>query len=168
MHSWLTADYHFFHNAIISYCKRPFKTVEEMNKTIINNHNEVVGDDDIVYFLGDFCLGNVNRFLECKNQLKGNFVFIKGNHDRINFQKQWLECAFIQFGGLNIKLVHNPKFEEGELTFCGHVHEKWRITQNIAKPNTYAFNVGVDAHGFKPIRLDVAVRMFLKEKYKKK
>ena len=36
---------------------RPFKDVEHMNETLIANWNRVVGPDNIVFHLGDFCLG---------------------------------------------------------------------------------------------------------------
>jgi len=54
MNYWWTSDYHFSHFNIIRYCNRPFKTVEEMNETIIRKHNERVKPKDTVFFLGDF------------------------------------------------------------------------------------------------------------------
>lgn len=35
--------------------RRPFATVEEMDRTLIENWNARVTDDDQVYILGDFC-----------------------------------------------------------------------------------------------------------------
>ena len=54
MNYWWASDYHFSHANIITYCNRPFKTVEEMNETIIERHNERVNPEDTVFFLGDF------------------------------------------------------------------------------------------------------------------
>ncbi len=34
MKIFITADHHFHHKNIIEYCKRPFKTVEELEKRI--------------------------------------------------------------------------------------------------------------------------------------
>lgn len=48
---------HFNHTNIIRFCSRPFKDVEHMNETLIANWNRVVGPDNIVFHLGDFCLG---------------------------------------------------------------------------------------------------------------
>lgn len=50
---YYTADQHFGHSNIIRFCERPFSTVEEMDEVLINNWNETVSDNDIVYILGD-------------------------------------------------------------------------------------------------------------------
>ena len=39
---WFTADFHLGHKNIIRYCNRPFDTVEEMNRTIIERLNSLV------------------------------------------------------------------------------------------------------------------------------
>ena len=54
---FFTSDTHFNHTNIIRFCSRPFKDVAHMNETIISNWNRVVGSGDIVFHLGDFCLG---------------------------------------------------------------------------------------------------------------
>ena len=46
---FFTSDMHFNHTNIIKYCRRPFKTVGEMNEKLINNWNSIVKYDDIVF-----------------------------------------------------------------------------------------------------------------------
>ena len=53
---FFTADEHFGHKNIIKYCNRPFKTVEEMDAVIIENHNKTVTNQDTVVHAGDFTL----------------------------------------------------------------------------------------------------------------
>ena len=50
-----TSDTHFFHDSLLGtnkFAPRPFNNVNEMNQTIINNWNDKVGENDIVYHLG--------------------------------------------------------------------------------------------------------------------
>jgi calcineurin-like phosphoesterase family protein len=54
---WFTADFHLGHKNIIRYCNRPFDTVEEMNRPIIERLKSLVKPNDILYFLGGFCIG---------------------------------------------------------------------------------------------------------------
>lgn len=78
---FIIADTHLNHRNIIQYCDRPFSSVEEMNKTIINNWNSVVGKYDIVYVLGDFALCGKDKIIELGNLLNGRKRLILGNHD---------------------------------------------------------------------------------------
>ena len=56
---YFISDTHFYHKSIIPYCKRPFASIEEMNKKLIDNWNYTINDDDTIYFLGDFSFGNL-------------------------------------------------------------------------------------------------------------
>lgn len=42
MKIFITADPHFYHKNIIEYCKRPFKTVGEMDKKGKNWHKNMI------------------------------------------------------------------------------------------------------------------------------
>ena len=105
MKKWFIADT-LFHANIIKYTGRPFATVEEMDRALIENWNKCVGDDDQVFFLGDFGLGDVEYLQSICAQL-GNRVWIRGNHDanptrmnRIGFSVV-LEAAFLKIGHHN-------------------------------------------------------------------
>jgi calcineurin-like phosphoesterase family protein len=80
---YFTSDTHFGHKNIIQYCERPFADVEEMNVTLVQNWNNVVGEDDIVYHLGDVALGPWSEWDKWLSQLNGHKVLIVGNHDRL-------------------------------------------------------------------------------------
>jgi calcineurin-like phosphoesterase family protein len=66
---WFTADFHLGHKNIIRYCNRPFQTVEEMNQEILERLNSRVKANDILYFLGDFCIGPKARAAELRQQI---------------------------------------------------------------------------------------------------
>ena len=79
---WFTADHHFGHERILELAGRPFSTVDEMNRTMIERHNDLVGDDDIVWILGDVAMGHIAETMPLVGQLRGHKYLIAGNHDR--------------------------------------------------------------------------------------
>jgi len=165
MNYWFTADYHLGHANIITYCSRPFKNVEDMNSTIIRNHNERVKPEDTVFHVGDFCFknspgGKVGEGEQTpasiwEKQLNGKIIFIQGNHDRNNSCKTPIQNMVITIGGKRVKLVHNPEHiikPDYDLYFTGHVHDAWktknlRVQYGIAK----CINVGVDVWKYYPV-----------------
>ena len=80
---FVTSDTHFFHENIIKYCNRPWSSAEEMNEGMIANWNNVVGSDDIVIHLGDFCFGGRQKVESVFNRLNGEIDLVLGNHDKL-------------------------------------------------------------------------------------
>lgn len=129
------SDYHFGHNNIIKFDHRPFKNVKEMDKVLINNWNGVVTKEDTVYILGDFCWDTEHRWIEILNQLKGNKVLIKGNHDLKQMSSQ-LKNKFqdvkdikeIKDSGRRVIMCHYPMpfyradYNPDIIMLYGHVH----------------------------------------------
>lgn len=107
------ADMHFGHKNIIQYDNRPFDSVEEMDKALIQLWNETVGSDDIVYILGDFSWYKEDKTAFILGCLNGHKVLVKGNHDHIspkvarNFDRI-CEYAEIKDGDEKVILSHYP------------------------------------------------------------
>jgi calcineurin-like phosphoesterase family protein len=84
---FLTSDQHYGHANIITFKRedgtslRPFTSIEEMNETLIDNHNRVVSKNDKIYFLGDMGYVNVTQFDSFMGRLNGTKILIRGNHD---------------------------------------------------------------------------------------
>ena len=55
---YFISDTYFCHSNIIKYCDKPFKDAKEINETIINNCNNIVTNEDIVYHFREFLLIN--------------------------------------------------------------------------------------------------------------
>jgi len=166
---WLISDTHFYHENIIKYCGRPFKSAAEMNSAMIGNWNRVVSDDDIVYHLGDFTMAPYEEGVPYKDRyekvanslldiLKGKKYLIRGNHDPRGgiLQKcHWEDCyRELELNGF--LLSHRPK-ESHVPNIHGHVHDQmpfWYLENNIDK-----FNVSADMIGFTPINFEVFTSM---------
>jgi calcineurin-like phosphoesterase family protein len=76
------SDLHIGHKNVIKFDGRPFQDVDEMHHKLIQNWNSVVGDDDIVYFLGDLSFTRDELTKWFIYSLKGKIHFIMGNHDK--------------------------------------------------------------------------------------
>ena len=88
---FFTSDTHFNHTNILRYCNRPFKTVGQMNETIITNWNNVVGPDDVIFHLGDFCLGGAEEWNKILDRLNGRIYLVLGNHDIKNIRQGFID-----------------------------------------------------------------------------
>ena len=132
MKYFLTADTHFGHGNIITYCNRPFKNPDHMNSTLINNWNMRVTNEDVVFIAGDFCFksgSNCEKANHWMNQLNGQKILIRGNHDNNNSAKTIIDCLHITFANQRINICHKPEHANSEfpINLCGHVHNNWKI-----------------------------------------
>lgn len=164
---FFTSDTHFCHTNIIEFCNRPFKNMEDMNETLIANWNKSVGPDDIVFHLGDFCLGDSGKWNRILDRLNGKIYLILGNHDLRNFRKSYAERfesvamqMHIEVDNQKICLNHYPFLcydgsYDGVWQLFGHVHTNRNHTGNDAArlkllfPTQY--DVGVDNNDFTPV-----------------
>lgn len=166
---FFTSDPHFLHSNIIKYCDRPFKDVKEMNKTLIDNWNSVVGPNDLIFCLGDFALGREDDTKRILQSLNGHKVLIKGNHEKSVMKKSYTRDEFdggiyerleikvndeeVSDGFQDIILSHYTmltwnKSHRGSWQLFGHVHGNLDGDPRLS-PNQ--FDVGVDSHNFRPI-----------------
>lgn len=82
MTTWFTADWHLGHERILELCDRPFGSVDEMNRALIERYQDVVQPTDTVWFVGDICMGSITESLALIGSLKGHKYLVAGNHDR--------------------------------------------------------------------------------------
>lgn len=165
---FFTSDTHFNHENIVSFCERPFKDAKEMDETLINNWNRVVGEDDIVFHLGDFCFGGVAKWKNYLDRLNGRVYLILGNHDLKNI-RQGLTGRFEEVNGgmciwiedYQIFLSHYPflcfegGYRDDVWQLFGHVHSRIGNTGFDADRLNYLYptqlDVGVDNNNFTPL-----------------
>ena len=142
---FFTSDEHYNHKNIIKYTNRPFKTIEEMNGTLIANHNEVVKDEDFVINAGDFAFGDAEQIID---QLKGYHIFLRGSHDK------WLS---------NIApYIWERKIQDEYVVVCHYAMRVWPRSHYNSwqcfghshgklEPIGKQWDIGVDNNNFYPI-----------------
>lgn len=83
---WFSSDQHYGHRNISRLAGRPFPDtddgVNEMNETLVDNWNSVVGVGDTTFVPGDFAMGRLVDSLPIVARLNGKKIMVPGNHDR--------------------------------------------------------------------------------------
>ena len=138
-----------------------------MNYHLIDNWNQRVKEEDIVFHIGDFCFKETkHKATDFIDQLNGQIIFIKGNHDENNgvYTNIWdIRLVFGKKNARDFLLIHRPE-EAGPgyfLVLCGHIHEKWKF--NTIKFYEYEYdccNVGVDVWSGFPITINEILKEY--------
>lgn len=87
---WFSSDWHLGHKNIVKAVSkyssgnlRDFASLEEHDRTIIDNVNRHVKENDTLYFLGDFSFGGLGNLPNHRRAIRCNNVhFLIGNHDK--------------------------------------------------------------------------------------
>ena len=163
---WLTSDWHLHHDKDFMLQPRGFSSAEEMNQEILERHNSLVDDNDIVIVLGDVLLGGPATEEKAKylKQFKGIKRLGIGNHDtdaKIKLYKELNIFDDIQFA---------YRFKAGKIEFiCSHyqflVANKddpkpiWNIhghthSQDAFCDIPHCYNVNMEAHNCYPVDIE--------------
>lgn len=152
---FFTADQHFCHHAVIAMCGRPFYSVEDMNRSMIEAWNSTVREGDTIWVLGDFAYkGKPLEIRAIFDQLAGRKCLIRGNHDKQNVtQLPWaeqLDFQHLALDGCQVSLSHYgfrswPAMHRGSYMLYGHSHGKLPGSRNT-------IDVGVDSVGYVPLQ----------------
>jgi calcineurin-like phosphoesterase family protein len=184
---WFTSDTHYNHANICSATTkwsdpvtcREFKSLEHMNAHLVGNINEKVGQDDILFHLGDWSFGGFEQIELFRNQIVcRNIHIITGNHDHhIENDREGIQSLFSsvnKYLNLNVKwnvgtplmgeqrfaLMHFPiaswdNMARGAIHLHGHVHFEPRLRIGAGK----MMDVGVDGNGLYPIEMSEVLRL---------
>ena len=179
-HTFFTSDTHFNHANIIKFCNRPFKDVEQMNDVMIANWNSVIGKDDTVFHLGDFCLGGAAEWTKILDRLNGKIYLIMVNHDLKNIRQGFISRfehvamqMRIEIGKKRIYLCHYPflcfegVYKDDVWQLFGHVHTRRSNSGIDAGRLQYLYptqyDVGVDNNNFTPVSFGQVKRIIDKQ-----
>lgn len=105
MKTYFTSDLHLGHKNVLELCKRPFSSIAEHDCALINKHNSVVKDSDVVFDFGDVGFRcSPDYIANCLVKMVGKRIIILGNHDKALRQayKRGLLDSLIKSGKLEI------------------------------------------------------------------
>ncbi len=175
---FFTSDTHFKHGNIIEYCNRPFSSRDQMDSSMINRWNSIVGRNDIIFHLGDFCFGSKKQWKYLLDSLNGRKYLVIGNHDKNITPSKFEDVSHI----INLIIQDDDEIPEGQrITLChypmlswyhshrgswqlfGHVHGGLADKGlNRSGLTANQLDVGVDLHGFSPISYGMVKMMITK------
>ena len=187
---WFTSDLHIHHRNVIRFCNRPFANEKEMGEKLIENWNSVVGDNDIVFVLGDTFWFNDSRSIKkVLSRLNGERIYIlPGNHcdfsayHRVDDERivlcddvvvLWLESEGYPMKGWERKIYeiwmsHYPMMtwphrENGAWQLFGHIHSKPDKREGFDQDLPLHWNqcdVGCDYWAYKPVQFETLIHKF--------
>ena len=178
MKTFVTSDLHFGHKNIMSFCPQTrarFRNdVSYMNEAMVEEWNNCVEPEDLVYILGDVAFLPAQKAAEYMNRCNGRKILVQGNHDRKTLNDPTFRRCFeevhhyldINYAGHKICMFHYPiaewdQMHRGALHFHGHLHggasglEKYR-----------ARDMGMDATGEIVVSMEYAIHRALQGKIK--
>ena len=158
---WVTSDMHFSHKNILKFHpeSRPFTDVEQMNEKIIEQWNNTVDPEDVVFHLGDFTMAGQQVAKDILERLNGHIVHVLGNHDKgvnslpVN-KFHYLE---VRYKKQLIVMSHYPMRawnggHRGSIMLFGHCHG------SLTQPAGRTMDVGYDANYGGILPLDLVQR----------
>jgi calcineurin-like phosphoesterase family protein/2'-5' RNA ligase len=168
-HYHFIGDTHFDHRATITrFIHRPFSDIDRMNEAIRYNWNRRVGENDKVYFLGDYTGPPPKDWEEyykelrrVTGRLRGIKVSILGNHDRIGGCMEFEKARILRVGQYRFLLIHNPSDRrvktikaKYDWVIHGHVHNNEMDRYPFINGEQKTINVGVELLDYEPVSLE--------------
>ncbi|MBB4002013.1 MAG: metallophosphoesterase [Aurantimonas endophytica] len=153
---FFTADTHFNDPRILRIDRRPFPDLVAHDEALIGYWNEIVGESDIVWHLGDFARGDAGMKSALLARLNGRKQLIVGNND---------DSATIEAVGWESVQTYKELTVDGRLVIlCHYAFRTWNQmgkgsidlhghSHGKLKPQTRQYDVGVDAWNFRPVTL---------------
>jgi len=157
MSVYFTSDQHFGHAAARSFYRRPFASVAEMDRQMIDRWNSVIEPGDEVWHLGDFAVRQPpERICYLLGVLHGRKHLIVGNND----DAAVIGCALWQ----SVQRYAEVTVDDSRLVLCHYPFRSWRDmgrgsinlhghSHGRLKALPRQFDVGVDVWDFRPVRL---------------
>ncbi len=154
---FFTGDTHFGDPRALRFDHRPFPDLDAHDEGLIAAWNAVVGEEDVVWHLGDFALGPPpERIAAILDRLNGEKHLLAGNNDAA--------ATLSAPGWTSVSRYAETVVDDRPLVLCHYAFRTWngigRGAINLhghshgkLAPMPKQYDVGVDAMGFAPVDL---------------
>jgi len=122
---YFTSDWHLGHQRDFVWGARGYKDYEDHTNNIIDVTNGIVRPNDIIYYMGDFCLNTpMSRFEEYLGRIQcQNIRMVWGNHNNPHFKNVYIPCVKSFLGQLYFEGVEVYPLKYRNVTFLGGYYE---------------------------------------------
>ena len=162
--TYFFSDAHFDHKNIIRYCHRPFHSAGQMNRELLANWNNKVGENETIYFLGDMTYGHRRHPIDYwLGKLNGQVNYIRGNHDTDIINRATVIPARygIKYGNYKFLLMHDPyrPFGYNDWIIHGDKHNNSLQRYPFINQKNKTVNVCAELVDYTPLSFDKLILM---------
>lgn len=164
---YVFSDHHFGHTNIIKYCDRPFSSVGEMNKALVDRHYETVDEDAVLIHLGNIAMDmqNGEETMKYFSQLDGD-ILLRGNHD-VGLAVEdapfpVFESCILTHKDYCFYCTHRPENipdDWDEWAIHGHMHNNDVEKYPFVAYDNRRVNVSGELLNFRPVSLEAITRL---------
>ena len=163
-------DMHLGHKKVIEFDGRPFATVDEMDKALLDNWNNKVKTEDHVYVIGDFTYRSGFTADYYLKQLKGHKHLIVGNHDLCTLKNEKAlsyfdtveKLGYVNDNGRDVVMCHYPIAEwngcrrkkNPSFHIYSHIHNRNGEISGFMHTRKNSLNAGCMINGYEPCTLE--------------
>jgi calcineurin-like phosphoesterase family protein len=172
--TFITADEHYGHKNIITFCNRPFSSTEEMRETLIERHNKKVPNKKsyLTIHAGDMFWQTLteSEASEIMDRLNGRHAFLFGNHDELMERSPLTRGWFEWVRGTNKENTsHSIHFDKHLIVISHFAQRVWQSSHKGSwhvfghshqelEPLGRSFDIGVEGHNYEPWSLEEIAR----------
>jgi len=167
---FVIGDNHFGDARILRYCRNDkFFTVDEMNRYMIQQWNNVVRNKDTIFINGDLSRYENENDYQFISKLNDKKILIRGNHDNMNDDVYTSNGIFkvydypIMYEYLLI--THEPYFVNNNSPFVNiyaHVHNN----DNYKHYSSCGYCTSVEVNNYTPVKMEVIQKLISDERKK--
>ena len=165
---FVISDTHFWHKNIIEYENRPFKDLIDMEQKMVELWNNKVMPDDIIYILGDFSFGNIEKTENTLKKLNGHKILVLGNHDNVIKKNKFDKFLFdvitnfvdTEIFGIGFLMCHYPLAvgDWSKINLYGHIHSN-KGNHRVDNLPENSYNCCADVNNYTPVNIKDIIKL---------